>query len=325
MWVAYILFCHDIELACDERVVSGISLEERKGYSYALLSCHQGRRVALNCPLAFGETDVKERVRAVLNYRKPVFFLTALAIVLCAVIAICFLTDTVSSTSKPKADQTMNHSSDSKTAQTEQKSLKEDKSDDNTDLTSLYKDFITDMYKDEPKISHVYMAIVGKEHPVLLISQSLIGDSEEEGEGRAEGTAVSAEVYQYSPLLSSKHSIVWVGQVESTGSGYPLLTDGEGIISGFHHRSDRLVVNDGVGTIERVEGFGLDKDSGTYSILSITNGDGEKEISSETKDMEDVESMDYYTNTLEKLGESAEIQFHKVELHSAGNDIDLDE
>lgn len=93
LWVAYILFCRDIELACDERVVQGMGPGQRADYSQALLECSTGRRALGACPLAFGEVGVKARVKAALHYKKPAFWAVAGALVLCAVVAVVFLTD----------------------------------------------------------------------------------------------------------------------------------------------------------------------------------------------------------------------------------------
>lgn len=93
MWVAYVLLCRDIEIACDEKVIKDRSQEEALAYSDALLSCSVKRRTILLCPLAFGEVSVKDRVKHVLNYKKPAFWIILVALVSCAVIAVCFLTD----------------------------------------------------------------------------------------------------------------------------------------------------------------------------------------------------------------------------------------
>ncbi len=93
IWLAYILFCRDIELACDEKAVREYSLEEKKDYSRALLSCSVSRRMVAVCPLAFGETGVKERVKTVLNYKKPGFWAIVAAVVVCVAVAVCFLTN----------------------------------------------------------------------------------------------------------------------------------------------------------------------------------------------------------------------------------------
>ena len=91
--VAYIMLCRDIELACDEKVITDMSFEDKKEYSKVLLSCATQRRLVMVCPLAFGEVGVKERVKTVLNYKKPTFWITIAAIMVCAIIAVCFLTN----------------------------------------------------------------------------------------------------------------------------------------------------------------------------------------------------------------------------------------
>ncbi len=93
VWAAYILFCRDMELACDERVIRDMAAEERATYSQALLDCSRGRHWVAACPLAFGEVGVKTRVKAVLWYKKPAFWAVLGAVVVCAVVAVCFLTN----------------------------------------------------------------------------------------------------------------------------------------------------------------------------------------------------------------------------------------
>ena len=92
LWVAYILLCRDIELACDERVIRDMDASAKKAYSEALLSCSLPRHMVAACPLAFGEVGVKKRIASVLNYRKPAFWVLVVAILACVVVAVCFLT-----------------------------------------------------------------------------------------------------------------------------------------------------------------------------------------------------------------------------------------
>ena len=70
LWVAYILLCRDIELACDERVIKNMESSEKASYSEALLACSMPRRMISACPLAFGEVGVKKRIKAILHYKK---------------------------------------------------------------------------------------------------------------------------------------------------------------------------------------------------------------------------------------------------------------
>lgn len=91
VWLGYALFCRDLELACDERAVKRLSLEEKKRYASVLLSCSVPCGSFPVCPLAFGEVGVKERVKRVLD-KKPAKALIALALAVCLVIGVCFLT-----------------------------------------------------------------------------------------------------------------------------------------------------------------------------------------------------------------------------------------
>ena len=95
LWLAYILLCRDIELACDEKVIRDMAMPEKKAYSEALLSCSVSRRSIAACPLAFGEVGVKERIKTVLSYKKPAFWIVLIAVLALIVTAVCFLTDPV--------------------------------------------------------------------------------------------------------------------------------------------------------------------------------------------------------------------------------------
>ena len=93
VWVAYILFCRDIELACDEKVVRGLDGAARADYSQALLSCAAPKRAVAACPLAFGKGNIKTRVKSALHYKKPAFWVAAAAVLAVVIVAVCFLTN----------------------------------------------------------------------------------------------------------------------------------------------------------------------------------------------------------------------------------------
>ncbi len=93
VWLAYWCLCKDLETACDEQVVKGYDVEQRKAYSKALLSCSTGSRPVSACPIAFGEVNVKERIMKVLNYRKPTFWICLVCVVAIIGAAVFFLTD----------------------------------------------------------------------------------------------------------------------------------------------------------------------------------------------------------------------------------------
>ena len=92
VWTAYALLCRDIELACDEHVVKYMSLSERKAYSAALLSCGGNTARIAACPVAFGESNPKQRILNVLNYKRPGFWISLLAVIAVIFVAVCLLT-----------------------------------------------------------------------------------------------------------------------------------------------------------------------------------------------------------------------------------------
>ncbi len=93
MWAAYILLCRDIEAACDEKVIRDLGEDCRRSYSTALLNASISRRSIAACPLAFGEVGVKERIKGVMNYKKPAFWVVIAAVAVCIITAVCFLTN----------------------------------------------------------------------------------------------------------------------------------------------------------------------------------------------------------------------------------------
>ena len=95
LWLSYVLLCRDIELACDEKVIKNLSCGQRADYMQALVTCSVNRRRIAACPLAFGEIGVKERVKSVMNYKKPTFWIILLAVAACVVLAVCFLTNPI--------------------------------------------------------------------------------------------------------------------------------------------------------------------------------------------------------------------------------------
>ena len=110
IWVAYILLCRDIEFACDEAVIKKYDATDKKGYSEALVTCSIHRRSILACPLAFGEVGVKGRIKSVLNYKKPAFWIILVGVIVSIVLTVCFMTtrsdaDTMVDTSGQLSDE----------------------------------------------------------------------------------------------------------------------------------------------------------------------------------------------------------------------------
>lgn len=92
-WVAYVLLCRDIEMACDERVIKDMGKEEIAAYSQALLDCSFPKKRITACPVAFGETGIKQRIKGVLSYKKPAFWIIILAVILSVVLVVCLMTN----------------------------------------------------------------------------------------------------------------------------------------------------------------------------------------------------------------------------------------
>ena len=92
-WLAYVLFCRDIEMACDEKVIRDMDVEAKKEYAMVLLSCNMPRKMIAACSLDFGVVGVKERVKGVLSYKKPTLWIMIVAPITCFIVAVCFLTN----------------------------------------------------------------------------------------------------------------------------------------------------------------------------------------------------------------------------------------
>lgn len=133
VWLAYILLCRDIEYACDEKVVSGLDTDERKAYAFALLECAVAHRRITACPVAFGETGVKERVKNTMKYKKPAFWIVIICVIVCIAVAVLFLTT--------GAD---NNEASESSAETSGENSSEASNDDGNDIYSQANSFINE-------------------------------------------------------------------------------------------------------------------------------------------------------------------------------------
>lgn len=95
-WLSYFLFTKDIELFCDESVIKTLDKEEKKEYSSVLLKCSSKKNIVTACPLAFSENDTKHRVKNILSYKKPAFYIIIISVILCVVVFLLFMTNPVS-------------------------------------------------------------------------------------------------------------------------------------------------------------------------------------------------------------------------------------
>ena len=86
VWLAFYLMSEDMELSCDEKVVKQMGSNIKKEYSASLLSMSTGRKIVGGCPLAFGENNTKGRIKNILNYKRPAFWVLAVVVIVIVVI-----------------------------------------------------------------------------------------------------------------------------------------------------------------------------------------------------------------------------------------------
>lgn len=103
-WIAFKLFTNDVELACDERVIKNYDIQDKKGYSSALLSCSIERNILSACPFSFGESGLKQRIKSVLGYRKPTIRIVILSSAVCILTAMSFMTNPITSALEINSD-----------------------------------------------------------------------------------------------------------------------------------------------------------------------------------------------------------------------------
>jgi beta-lactamase regulating signal transducer with metallopeptidase domain len=93
VWIAFFLMSADMELSCDESVLKQLGGEIKKDYSSTLLSLSTGRRIIGGCPLAFGEDNIKGRIKNILNYKRPTFWVISIAVLIVAAACIGLISD----------------------------------------------------------------------------------------------------------------------------------------------------------------------------------------------------------------------------------------
>ena len=220
VWAAYILFCRDLELACDESAVRDLTLEERKSYSYALLSCSMQRRLVTVCPLAFGEVGVKKRVKEILNYKKPSFWILLAAVAACVIVAVCFLTDPKDQTTVILTNEAGNSEADAATnAALEQAAAKQEEVEqlkeslvaqqENTAWIYLENSSYTGYFAAKGYVAYAQMEMDGTS--IFLVSDGFYQDGDHT-------YAISCDVY----CVGEDAAPFQIGSLESGGTAYPL-------------------------------------------------------------------------------------------------------
>ena len=221
VWVAYILFCRDLELACDESAVKDLTLEQRKNYSYALLSCSMQRRLVTVCPLAFGEIGVKKRVKEILNYKKPSFWILFVAVVVCGIVAVCFLTDpkdgtTVLLTNEAGDSETGAAADNAVTAGQEKELMAaEEAKQENTAWIYLENSSYVGYFAAKGYVAYAQAEMDGT--PIFLISDGFYEDGDHT-------YAMSCDVYR----VGEDAAPLKLGSLESAGTAYPLCAGADG-------------------------------------------------------------------------------------------------
>ncbi len=119
VWVAYVLLCRDIENACDEKVIKNLVPEDRKLYAKALLECSVSHKRIVACPVAFGETGVKERVKNTMSYKKPAFWIIICAVIICVAVAVFFMTTSSNGSDESSVPDSSNTESETESSDNE--------------------------------------------------------------------------------------------------------------------------------------------------------------------------------------------------------------
>ncbi len=93
VWVAFILMTKDMEMSCDEAVIREMGAGIKKEYLTTLLAMGKGHSIIGGAPLAFGEGEIKERIKNILNYKRPAFWGTVCLIAAVIVVAIALISN----------------------------------------------------------------------------------------------------------------------------------------------------------------------------------------------------------------------------------------
>lgn len=91
VWMSFILMSNDMEMSCDEKVIEEFGNDIKKDYSSSLLSMAVGRKFISGSPLAFGENNIKRRIKNVLKYKQPAFWILCVGIVVIIVVSMALV------------------------------------------------------------------------------------------------------------------------------------------------------------------------------------------------------------------------------------------
>lgn len=102
VWIAFVLMSADLELSCDEKVIKEMGHGIKKPYAESLISLAAGRHILNGSPLAFGEGNVKGRIKNILNYKKPAFWMLISTIIVLFVVGLGLISNPRSSSPSMK-------------------------------------------------------------------------------------------------------------------------------------------------------------------------------------------------------------------------------
>lgn len=239
VWAAYILFCNDLELACDESAVKKLNPQERKDYSYALLSCSMQRRLVTVCPLAFGEVGVKKRVKEVLNYKKPSFWILLAAVVVCVIVAVCFLTNPKDGTTVVLTNEAGSSEADAATnAALEQAAAKQEEVEQLKESLAAQQESLAAGLDTAKQENTTWIYVENSSYSGFFAAKGYVAYAQMEMDGTSiflvsDGSyqdgdhtyAISCDVYRVGADAAPEK----LGSLESGGTAYPLSSGADGI------------------------------------------------------------------------------------------------
>lgn len=184
LWVAYILLCSDIEIACDECVLGNLGVEVGKSYSKTLLNCSVNRKVIAACPLAFGEVNVKMRIKKILKYKKASF----VSVVAGAMLIMCFMTGCLTNPKTMDAENSEETTVEMVAASESTEEITTQMQSEEVTTQAKSEEITSEYIKaavngDNTEHEHVYVTNVERDDNKRVITVKLAGEDVEDGEG----------------------------------------------------------------------------------------------------------------------------------------------
>ena len=222
VWLSYVLFCRDMESACDERVIKAMSPAQKSHYAEVLMACSVPHRAVVSAPLSFGEIGIKARLTSILHYKKPALWIVLASLAAIIVTAVCFLT-------VPKADapQTTEPTTSGQITLSDDETSSSTDPDTEKSPSRNYTFRVVDgdgkiilTYVHLKDVTAVYMVNNTSEEPFPVVSITL----------NEEGTALFAEKTQQH--IGEKFAVMLDGETVFEADIHEAITAGEFYIMG---------------------------------------------------------------------------------------------